>query len=286
MWDSDNPRAFRRLRLGALVMLFNGKGFAAGSGSGLWEVQQREDGPLWGQHGAVLAWTEDQSGGQPVAPAGYILVGNELSGQVPAVQSSGKPGVMGPGQPLEALQGTSGEHEMIQGRFIAMFGGTLPAAGWAVDDADVQIVFAGSKQRYGLRNVYGSLQNMLQVQLPGNAELLPNSGADIALPSVAPAIDPFESGMAAASECFWTGKSSPSVIINNTSAQAMDTVMWLALLVSGSRYRLAPYVEPSMAKRTLLGADISLPSSVTPEDIRERGRFPILRCNYSGSFPD
>jgi hypothetical protein len=257
-----------RVDLGGLCLLWNGQSFIEDGNFGVFEVVALQGGPLWGQHGAIVVWTQAAA-----APAGYALDSSALSGSIAAAGSS--PTLLGPSQAINSLKGPSKSWEVIQARFLAKSFGTITAS-TTVSDIDVVLSNPTSSPFFSLKNVLGVINASGQVQLPGDVTVLPLSDANIALPSVAAGLDAFENGAAVRSEQYILGDGAPSVSLYNTNATTAitGTTQGLALVVAGYRFRLHALKNYSSKPETILNATVNVPTFMSTPDLRN---LPILQ---------
>jgi hypothetical protein len=257
-----------RVDIGGLCLLWNGQSFIEDANFGVFEVVALQAGPLWGQHGAIVVWT--QAG---TAPAGYALDSNALSGTINAAGTS--PTLLGPSQAINSLKGPSKSWEVIQARFLVKSFGTITAS-TTVSDIDVVLSNPSSNPFYALKNVLGVINPSGQVQLPGDVTVLPLSDANIALPSVAAGLDAFENGAAVRSEQYILADGAPSVSLYNTNATTAisGTTQGLALVVAGYRFRLNALKNYGAKATKILNATINVPTFMSDTDLRA---LPILQ---------
>ena len=244
--------------IGEVVMMLGTSGpyNDASSKSPFFQVTMLEAVPLMGQHGAVIIYAQSGS-----APAGYALDQKCATGNL----NTGAPISISP----QALVMAS--RTLFQFRTLVKIGGSLTGV---VDDLDVACFLPTSTQRWATQNSSGVLNSMGQFPLGGDSAVLPAQGANIGFPTLGIQLDPFD--MAYATELFSYQDQSPQFRITNNGAAAISTAEFVALVVRGFRYDLAPLTpDQSWVTQNVVGLAMKAPPcdyTIVPIG----GRAPVM----------
>lgn len=242
------PDYFHSLPIGTTVMLLGSTGPVKPdrAATPFFFIDFAEPAFALNRHGVTLLWTH--SG---VAPAGYELPqqGGVAAGLIAAGgQVTMTPGVF-----------NLGAYELLQFRYrLVPYAFAGAGAANVADDIDLMVSLPQSIGRWTTLGNRGRVNMMFQPSFPGDAIVGPAQGANLALPAVAPALNPWNQSPQTELWCY--EQTGPSFTILNNGAAATAAGDAIGLYLWGFDYKLSPALPdqtwinrqvPGMAQPTL-----------------------------------